>query len=117
MEECKKSNAKKPVAQTESLIAKKKNKKKADAILEFDRINVLHFNYSETDTTVLNNKIVLEESTGVQEIRPHILCCVCRNLDLETSGNFKKFLNIQVIKFIIFNVRKFVFNCLKCLII
>lgn len=95
IEECKKAKSKKPVAQTESLIAKKKNKKKTDAIIEFDRINVLHANFSQADTPVFNTKVVLEESSGVQEIRPHILCCVCRNIDLESPGNFKKFLNIQ----------------------
>ena len=30
-------------------------------------------------------------------IRPHILCCILRNIDMATSGNLKKFLNLQVI--------------------
>ncbi|CAM4950946.1 unnamed protein product [Rotaria socialis] len=31
----------------------------------------------------------------VLNVRPHILCCIVRNIDLETPGNLKKFLNLQ----------------------
>ncbi|CAF3341985.1 unnamed protein product, partial [Rotaria sp. Silwood2] len=31
----------------------------------------------------------------VVNVRPHILCCIVRNIDLSTPGNLKKFLNLQ----------------------
>ncbi|CAF1301296.1 unnamed protein product [Didymodactylos carnosus] len=31
----------------------------------------------------------------VLPIRPHILCCIVRHIDLKTPGNMKKFLNLQ----------------------
>lgn len=40
-----------------------------------------------------SREVVLSES-GV-ETRPFILCAILRQLDLETPGNIKKFLNIQ----------------------
>jgi len=32
----------------------------------------------------------------VINVRPHILCCIVRHIDLATPGNLKKFLNLQV---------------------
>jgi len=32
---------------------------------------------------------------SVIDVRPFMVCCIIRHLDLETPGNFKKFLNIQ----------------------
>ncbi len=93
VEECKKSKSKKPATSNNSLIAQKKTKKAADLITEFDRINVLHFNHSQQP---IINKVVMEEATAILEIRPFIICCICKDLDLETGGNFKKFLTIQV---------------------
>jgi len=93
IEESKNKKSKKPANVNVSLIAQKKLKKAADQCTEFDRINVLHFNNNQSNPVIAHNKIVIDES--VQEIRPHVICCICRDLDLETPGNFKKFLSIQ----------------------
>ncbi len=90
VEEMKSKKSKKSVNTNASLIAQKKQKKAAESCLEFDQINILHFNHSPK-----NNILVSDDS--IQEIRPFIVCCICRDLDLETPGLFKKFLSIQVI--------------------
>lgn len=95
VDECKKSKSKKPAAPKDSLIAQKKNKKANDAITEFDRVNILHVNHVQKNNTILHNKVVMDENSGVQDIRPYIICCICKDLDLETPGLFKKFLSIQ----------------------
>lgn len=71
--------------------AKKPIKNGSVEVTEFDLVNVLHFN---TNSEELKSKEVcfLE---SVQEERPFILCCIIRNLNLETEGNFKNFLSIQ----------------------
>jgi len=94
VEECKKSKSKKQSAK-DSLIAQKKNKKIADSITEFDRINVLHFNDETSKPVFKHNKVIIDETSEVNELRPFIFCCICRDIDLEAPGNFKKFLSIQ----------------------
>jgi hypothetical protein len=95
IEENKSKKSKKPTNNNVSLIAQKKLKKVADLCVEYDKINVLHLNHVPSNVTnkIVHNKIVYDET--IQEIRPFILGCICRDLDLETAGNFKKFLNIQ----------------------
>lgn len=74
--------------QSNSLIAKKK--KAAVQQIQYDLIKVLHVSHQPTTM----NEITMSDS--VAEIRPFIIACIIRFLDLETPGNFKKFLNIQV---------------------
>ena len=71
-----------------SVIAKKK--KAAIQQIDYDLIKVLHLNQVKTPC----NEVTMSDT--VAEIRPFIVCCIIRQLDLETPGNFKKFLNIQV---------------------
>ena len=73
---------------TGSLIAKKK--KAAVQQVEYDLIKVLHLNQIKT----VCSEVTMTES--VIDVRPFMVCCIIRHLDLETPGNFKKFLNIQV---------------------
>lgn len=94
VDECKKSSSKKTTANV-SLIAKKKQKKSADSIIQFDRINVLHYNHDQPKPNELQNKLVIDETTDVLTLRPFIICCICKGLNLEAPGLFKKFLTIQ----------------------
>ena len=80
-----------------SLIAKQK--KAVLQQIEYDLIKVLHFNQIKN----VCNEVTMTES--VIDLRPFMICCIIRQLDLETPGNFKKFLNIQVLSLI--------FNCVR----
>jgi hypothetical protein len=40
----------------------------------------------------------------VINVRPHILCCIVRHVDLATPGNLKKFLNLQVNFFVLIGI-------------
>lgn len=55
----------------------------------------MHFSHVQANNAIKHNRIVIDETTGIQDVRPHILCCVCKNLNLDAAGNFKKFLSIQ----------------------
>jgi hypothetical protein len=79
-------------ANKDSLIAKKK--KAAVQQVEYDLVKVLHLNQMKTDC----NQVTMTDA--VVEVRPFMVCCIIRQLDLETAGNFKKFLNIQVRSFL-----------------
>lgn len=82
-EECKK----KP--KTQETGKNKKTKSKQDAV-EYDLIKVFHYH----DEKLPSREIVLSDSAV--NIRPYIIAAIFRSIDLETSGNMKKFLNIQV---------------------
>ena len=88
VEECKKA----PKKQTAATNAKKAGKNAPVEITEFDLIKVLHFNTNNENSK--SKEICFLES--VQEERPFIVGCIVRNLNLETEGNFKNFLSIQV---------------------
>lgn len=94
IDEMKKSNSKKQ-SQKDSLIAQKKKQKSAASITDFDRINVLHFNHTQQNNATIHNKVIMNEATDIHNVRPFILCCICKGLDLEAPGLFKKFLSIQ----------------------
>ena len=89
VEECKKQPKKPP---TTAANVKKTGKNGSTEVTEFDLVNVLHFN---TNSEELKSKEVLFLES-VEKERPFILCCIIRNLNLETEGNFKNFLSIQV---------------------
>ncbi|CAF3832853.1 unnamed protein product, partial [Rotaria sordida] len=55
-----------------------------------DKIEILHF---DQPGDLKGRQITL--LPRVINVRPHILCCIVRNIDLATPGNLKKFLNIQ----------------------
>lgn len=74
--------------------ASKTNKSKQSQLQsfqqEYDLIKVFHFN--EKGLTSL--ELVMDDS--IEKLRPYIVCVILRGLDLESEGNYKKFLNIQV---------------------
>ena len=58
--------------------------------VEYDLIKVLH----SQNEAFPSREIVISDT--VEKLRPHIVCAILRQVNLETPGNFKKFLNIQV---------------------
>ncbi|UJR11692.1 hypothetical protein I4U23_015873 [Adineta vaga] len=68
---------------------KQQQGKQAEQIVQ-DKIEILHFDQSED---LKGRQITL--LPRVINVRPHILCCILRNIDLVTPGNLKKFLNLQ----------------------
>ena len=62
----------------------------ANVIVEYDRVNVVHYKHETL------NSVELVYTESVQDSRPYILCAILRQVDLKTPGNLKKFLNIQV---------------------
>lgn len=57
---------------------------------EYDLIKVFHFN----EKGLPSLELVMDDS--IEKLRPFIVCVILRGLDLESDGNYKKFLNIQV---------------------
>ncbi|CAF3572085.1 unnamed protein product [Rotaria sp. Silwood1] len=55
-----------------------------------DKIEILHF---DQPGDLKGKQITI--LPRVVNVRPYILCCIVRNIDLATPGNLKKFLNIQ----------------------
>lgn len=90
IEQCK--NKPKSATTTASKAAGGKSKRQSESqmIVDYDLIQVYHFN----DKTMTSVELVLDES--VDKLRPYIVCTILRDIDLETEGNYKKFLNIQV---------------------
>lgn len=78
--------------------------------VEYDLIKVYHFN----DKNMTSLELVLDDS--VTQVRPFIICAILRGIDLETPGNYKKFLNIQV-KYKLFGVLGAYFLCFVLLMI
>jgi hypothetical protein len=69
--------------------AKKKSQAEAAALVEYDLLKVYH----SQNETYPSREIVIGEN--VVELRPHIVCAIIRQVNLE-GPNFKKFLAIQV---------------------
>ena len=89
-EECKKA-AKKPKPKTP------KNKKTSEIHdVPHDTIKILKFDGLKENQ--IGKAVFIDES--VLPIRPFILCCIVRNLDLKTNNNLKSFLSIQVRYFV-----------------
>ncbi len=57
-----------------------------DVAMLSDLIDVIHMK-DESPTVVVED--------AVKEIRPYIVCCIVRDLDLAKEGNFKKFIQLQ----------------------
>ncbi|CAF3921600.1 unnamed protein product [Adineta steineri] len=55
-----------------------------------NKIEVLHF---DQEGDLKGRQITI--LPRVINVRPHLLCCIVRNVDLATAGNLKKFLNLQ----------------------
>lgn len=74
---------------------------------EYDLIKVFHYN----DQTMTSVELTLDES--IAKMRPYIICAIFRGIDLESEGNYKKFLNIQVSRqfesWVLFNRRSYRF--------
>jgi len=76
-----------PTATTMAKLAQQPQQPKLPQIV--DKIHVMYFdegNSKGKQITILPR---------VLTIRPHILCCIVREIDLKTPGNLKKFLNLQ----------------------
>lgn len=88
-------NKNKPKSTSSGKSQSAKNGNKNNVEPDYDLIKVLHFN----DKDLNSIELILDET--VSGLRPFIICAILRNVDLETPGNYKKFLNIQVIIIII----------------
>ena len=64
----------------------------APALVEYDLVKVLHHSYDES---LKCKQVSVASESELANVRPHILCTIIRNVDLESEGNFKKFLAIQ----------------------
>lgn len=72
---------------------KKKGQKADDDDVEFltDSIDVLHFDDDDG--------LVVSITPAVLSVRPYIVCCIVKNLDLQkTASSFKQFITLQVSK-------------------
>ena len=84
----------KPKAASKNQVAaakKKSGKNVSEAVVEYDLVKVIH--HAQVKTNPI--EVVYDECT-VSSVRPFAVFCVVRNIDLNTPGNLKKFLNIQV---------------------
>lgn len=73
---------------------KKKGQKADDDDVEFltDTIDVLHFPDDD-------DGLVVSITPAVLSVRPYIVCCIVKNLDLQkTANSFKQFITLQVSK-------------------
>lgn len=69
---------------------KKKGQKADDDDVEFltDSIDVLHFDDDDG--------LVVSITPAVLSVRPYIVCCIVKNLDLQkTANSFKQFITLQ----------------------
>lgn len=68
--------------------AKKSNRKDTNPSAYYEHDVLIH---SFNDLT--SKQVFYDEN--VSQVRPYIVCCIIKNLDLNSVGNFKRFLNIQ----------------------
>ena len=87
--------------------SKKKGKKSTPGKKEVDKDDDVHDGDNSDDIVVFGAKycirvtkpsaaLEVQAAQSARAVRQYIVCCVIKNLDLASPGNFKKFITIQV---------------------
>lgn len=88
--------------------AKQKSKKEEEEVDELNQmvVRILHISESPTAITV-------KVSAEVKDIRPYIVCCIVKGMNLRQGNSLKRFLVAQVTKSLKKYLSVFLFNIIK----